>query len=201
MSMKNIATLLQAAQHIDLEAKRQEAVAVLAAMPAMSAMSGLSVLAAVAAVPVLAGVPAMPVVAAGPVLAAGPVVAIPAANRPCEICGFIPGTKNEQRNRKWHLYRVHYRQRIDLELEATLAGSKKCPFPLCDFHGKDKNSLTRHYNDNHKISEKYLAEDINNRRMNAGGRIIASNVKCQICDQYFETKFDMDTHVAENHNV
>ena len=195
MTMEKIATLLlQAAEHIELEAKRQEAVAVLVAMPPMSAMS---VLAAVAAVPVLADVP---------VLAAGldmPVVAIPAANRPCEICGFVPGIKdsNKQRDRKWHLYQDHYRQRIDLELEATLAGSKKCPFPLCDFDGKDKNRLTRHYNDSHKISEKYLAEDIKNRGMNAGNRIIASNVKCQICDQYFENKPDMDRHVAENHNV
>ena len=176
IKMVNTAKLIQAAEHIE----REEAARTMAAM---------SVVADVAAGPAM------------PVVAAVPVVAIPAANRPCEICGYIPGTKdkNQQRDRKSHLYQEHYRQRIDLELEATfLAGSKKCP--LCDFFGKGKYELTRHYNDSHKIAEKHLSDDINNGRINAG-RIIASNVKCQICDLYFEKKSDVDRHVAENHNV
>ena len=163
----NIARLIQAAQHIEA-AMTMAAMAELAVMPAMPVVAAgpaRPVVAVVAAgpampvVPVVAAGPAMPVV---PVVAAGPVVAIQSASRPCELCGFIPGTKdsNKQRDRKSHLF-GHYKERI----EASLEGLNDCPYPRCTLYKPKKHSkfeLRRHYNDNHKICEEYLLEEIKN---------------------------------------
>ena len=55
----------------------------------------------------------------------------------------------------------HYRERIQSDLTASTNFS--CP--LCDYVGKDKQTIYRHYTGKHKVVEQYLAEDI------AAGRV------------------------------
>jgi transposase-like protein len=42
----------------------------------------------------------------------------------------------------------HYRERIQGDLAATQ--SYRCP--LCDYHGKDKQTIYRHYTGKHKVN-------------------------------------------------
>ena len=67
--------------------------------------------------------------------------------RPCEICGFEPKTKNKSRERQDHLAMKHYRERIQSDLAA--AQNYKCP--LCEYIGKDKQTIYRHYTGKHKV--------------------------------------------------
>ena len=76
--------------------------------------------------------------------------------RPCEICGFEPKTKNKSRERQDHLAMKHYRERIQQEL--TKVVNLKCP--ICEFIGKDKQTIYRHYIGKHRVVEKYLEEDL-----------------------------------------
>ena len=76
--------------------------------------------------------------------------------RPCEICGFEPKTKNKSRERQDHLAMKHYRERIQADL--TEVTNFQCP--LCDYVGKDKQTIYRHYTGKHKVVEQYLADDI-----------------------------------------
>ena len=76
--------------------------------------------------------------------------------RPCEICGFEPKTKNKSRERQDHLAMKHYRERIQSDL--TEVTNFQCP--LCDYVGKDKQTIYRHYKGKHKVVEQYLADDI-----------------------------------------
>jgi hypothetical protein len=81
----------------------------------------------------------------------------PAASaRPCEICGFEPKTKNKSRERQDHLAMKHYKERITSDL-ASVPGHK-CP--VCDYVGKDRQTVYRHYTGKHKVVEQYLADDI-----------------------------------------
>jgi hypothetical protein len=67
--------------------------------------------------------------------------------RPCEICGFEPKTKNKSRERQDHLAMKHYRERIQADLATT--DSYRCP--LCEYNGKDKQTIYRHYTGKHKV--------------------------------------------------
>ena len=78
--------------------------------------------------------------------------------RPCEICGYEPKTKNKSRERQDHLAMKHYRPRIEEDLKAVTVNNYKCP--ICDYMGKDKQTIYRHYTGKHKVVEKYLADDI-----------------------------------------
>merc|ERR1719270_1134763 len=81
--------------------------------------------------------------------------------RPCELCGFEPKTKNKSRERQDHLAMKHYRDRI----QADLTASTNFSCPLCEYVGKDKQTIYRHYTGKHKVVEQYLAQDIANGRV------------------------------------
>ena len=87
------------------------------------------------------------------------------SGRPCEICGFEPKTKNKSRERQDHLAMKHYKERI----AADLATIKQFHCPVCDYVGKDKQTIYRHYTGKHKVVEGYLAEDL------ASGKIVPIN--------------------------
>ena len=59
--------------------------------------------------------------------------------RPCELCGFEPKTKNKSRERQDHLAMKHYRDRI----QADLSASTNFSCPMCDYVGKDKQTIYR----------------------------------------------------------
>ena len=44
--------------------------------------------------------------------------------------------------------------------EDLLASGNKLSCPLCDFVGKNQQSIYRHYGGKHSMVEKYLAQDI-----------------------------------------
>ena len=74
--------------------------------------------------------------------------------RPCEICGFEPKTKNKSRERQDHLAMKHYRERIQADLAA--AQNYKCP--LCEYIGKDKQTIYRHYTGKHKVTSSWNSD-------------------------------------------
>ena len=74
----------------------------------------------------------------------------------CELCGFEPKTKNKYREKQDHLVMKHFKERIDKIFPTCRPYS--CPIPTCEFTGKDKQALLRHYTGKHGILEKYLRE-------------------------------------------
>ncbi len=82
--------------------------------------------------------------------------------RPCEICGYEPKTKNKSRERQDHLAMKHYRQRIEEDLK-DVTSNYKCP--ICEYVGKDKQTIYRHYTGKHKVVESYLQADIDSGKV------------------------------------
>ena len=74
----------------------------------------------------------------------------------CELCGFEPKTKNKYREKQDHLVMKHFKERIDKIFPHCRPYS--CPNPECDFTGKDKQALLRHYTGKHGVLELYLRE-------------------------------------------
>ena len=77
-------------------------------------------------------------------------------NFTCELCGFEPKTKNKYREKQDHLVMKHFKEKIDKVILHCLPYA--CPTEDCDFEGKDKQDLSRHYTGKHGILEKYLRE-------------------------------------------
>ena len=71
----------------------------------------------------------------------------------CELCGFEPKTKNKYREKQDHLVMKHFKERIDKIFPHCRPYS--CPNPECDFTGKDKQALLRHYTGKHKLLARY----------------------------------------------
>lgn len=74
----------------------------------------------------------------------------------CELCGFEPKTKNKYREKQDHLVMKHFKERIDKIFPHCRPYA--CPNPECDFVGKDKQALLRHYTGKHGVLELYLRE-------------------------------------------
>ncbi len=74
----------------------------------------------------------------------------------CELCGFEPKTKNKYREKQDHLVMKHFKEKIDKIFPHCRPYS--CPTAGCEFTGKDKQALLRHYTGKHGILEKYLKE-------------------------------------------
>merc|ERR1711978_151205 len=96
----------------------------------------------------------------------------------------------------------HYRPRIEEDLKEVTANNYKCP--ICDYMGKDKQTIYRHYTGKHKVVEKYLADDI------AEGTVIPLAHKsyhgedplykaCEICGEVVHT-FTYQKHMKRCHN-
>ena len=79
----------------------------------------------------------------------------------CELCGFEPKTKNKYREKQDHLVLKHFREKIDKDLPQRKPYA--CPTKDCDFMGKDKQALFRHYAGKHGILEKYLQEALQSK--------------------------------------
>jgi len=74
----------------------------------------------------------------------------------CELCGFEPKTKNKYREKQDHLVMKHFKERIDKIFPHCRPYT--CPNIECEFTGKDKQALLRHYTGKHGILELYLRE-------------------------------------------
>jgi len=74
----------------------------------------------------------------------------------CELCGFEPKTKNKYREKQDHLVMKHFKERIDKIFPHCRPYT--CPNMECEFTGKDKQALLRHYTGKHGILELYLRE-------------------------------------------
>ena len=74
----------------------------------------------------------------------------------CELCGFKPKTKNKYRERQDHLYMKHFKKEFDLIMPHVSPWI--CPEVNCDYSGKDKQSVLRHFMGKHGILEKFLSK-------------------------------------------
>ena len=74
----------------------------------------------------------------------------------CELCGFEPKTKNKYREKQDHLVMKHFKERIDKIFPQSRPYT--CPNGECEFTGKDKQALLRHYTGKHGVLELYLRE-------------------------------------------
>ena len=74
----------------------------------------------------------------------------------CELCGFEPRTKNKYREKQDHLVMKHFKEKIDKIFPHCRPYS--CPNEECQFTGKDKQALLRHYTGKHGILEQFLRE-------------------------------------------
>ena len=74
----------------------------------------------------------------------------------CELCGFEPKTKNKYREKQDHLVMKHFKERIDKIFPHCRPYS--CPNKECEFAGKDKQALLRHYTGKHGVLELFLRE-------------------------------------------
>ena len=145
----------------------------------------------------------------------------------CEICGYEPKTKNRARERQDHLASKHYGARIETELGLSLnsghANSYRCP--LCDYTGKDRQTLYRHYTGKHGVLERYLIEDIATGQVvplvskdreqtenpttrnlpittmeDASVEVISGNFVCGICKKAFTTNSLLEKHISIHSN-
>ena len=72
----------------------------------------------------------------------------------CEICGFVPYTKNKYREKQDHLAKFHFKERIDAVMPTTRPYA--CPDPECSYLGKDKQDVLRHYTGKHNILKMWV---------------------------------------------
>jgi len=103
----------------------------------------------------------------------------------CELCGFEPKTKNKYREKQDHMVMKHFKERID-KLFPTVR-PYTCPAESCEFLGKDKQALLRHYTGKHGVLEKYLREalaekgihyipgELNKRKSSSSSEPISNN--------------------------
>jgi len=90
----------------------------------------------------------------------------------CEICGFVPYTKNKYREKQDHMAKSHFKERIDGLLPSGSPYS--CPDPECQYRGKDKQDVQRHYTGKHNILKMWVDSFL---REQAG--LLTSNLKQQ----------------------
>merc|ERR1711892_1522862 len=76
------------------------------------------------------------------------------ARNECEICGFVPYTKNKYREKQDHLAKFHFKERIDQVLPTSRP--YVCPDIKCDYLGKDKQDILRHYTGKHNILKMWV---------------------------------------------
>lgn len=82
----------------------------------------------------------------------------------CELCGFEPKTKNKYREKQDHLVMKHFKEKIDKIFPHCRPYS--CPAQSCEFTGKDKQALLRHYTGKHGILEQFLREALSEKGIN-----------------------------------
>merc|ERR1719334_3017259 len=83
----------------------------------------------------------------------------------CEICGFVPYTKNKYREKQDHLAKFHFKERIDEVLPTSRPYI--CPDVDCTYLGKDKQDILRHYTGKHNILKMWVDTFI--REQNGAG--------------------------------
>ena len=76
----------------------------------------------------------------------------------CEICGFVPYTKNKYREKSDHLAKFHFKERIDALMPKYRPYD--CPGLECSYQGKDKQDVLRHYTGKHNILKKWVDDFI-----------------------------------------
>ena len=76
----------------------------------------------------------------------------------CDICGFVPYTKNKYREKQDHLVKVHFKERLDTMLPQRQP--YHCPYQGCEYVGKDKQDVTRHFTGKHNILKVWVDEFI-----------------------------------------
>ena len=97
-------------------------------------------------------------------------------NNDCDICGFQPYTKNKYREKQDHLTKNHFKERIERLLPLT--SPYRCPDTTCDYLGKDKQDIQRHYTGKHNILKMWVEEFLKEQADNlaSGGGHVSAGV-------------------------
>ena len=123
----------------------------------------------------------------------------------CELCGYVPTTKNKYRERQDHLARVHFKDKIDKFVPKCRP--YKCPEIDCLYVGKDNQSILRHFTGKHDILRKWLKEALSTKEIvnssdsiqNVNSVIIEPLPKCIFCDTTFSNHFLLKEHQKKFH--
>jgi hypothetical protein len=123
----------------------------------------------------------------------------------CELCGYVPTTKNKYRERQDHLARVHFKDKIDKFIPKCRP--YKCPEIDCLYVGKDNQSILRHFTGKHDILRKWVKEALSTKEIvkpsdsiqNVNSVIIEPLPKCVFCDTTFSNHFSLKEHQEEFH--
>ena len=76
----------------------------------------------------------------------------------CHLCGFVPKNKIKHTEKYDHIYKKHFKEKLDTILPQNSPFS--CPRAMCEHYAKDKRSLIRHYVSKH-LCGALAEEDIN----------------------------------------
>ena len=113
----------------------------------------------------------------------------------CEFCGFEPRTKNKYREKQDHLVEKHFKDEIDKII--PFCSPYVCPAKGCDYNGKDKQGISRHYTGKHGILEKLLQEAlVANDLKNIVKNSLKKNYPCKVCKKDFHAKPSLRQHLT-----
>ena len=102
---------------------------------------------------------------------------MPSGAHQCELCGFKAVTKNKYREKQDHMSKWHFSKRLEL----IIPQNSKKPFvcPDCDYTGKDRQCVMRHYTGKHNVLDIWtneLLHAINNNALTPNIKYMVENV-------------------------
>ena len=102
---------------------------------------------------------------------------MPSGAHQCELCGFKAVTKNKYREKQDHMAKWHFSKRLEL----IIPQNSKKPFvcPDCEYSGKDRQCVMRHYTGKHNVLDIWtneLLHAINNNALTPNIKYMVENV-------------------------
>ena len=101
----------------------------------------------------------------------------PYVNKICELCGYVPTTKNKYQKKQDHLARVHFKDKIDKVVPKCRP--YKCPESDCLYVGKDNQSILRHFTGKHDILRKWVKEALSTKEVVNSSNSIQNGVRIE----------------------
>ena len=86
----------------------------------------------------------------------------------CELCGCQFNGKNKIRDRLYHFYSQHFKEKFHKEIEIPEYPPFSCPWKDCEYNSPKKRlHLVVHCLNRHGIFEKYFEEELKNIQDNS----------------------------------
>ena len=80
----------------------------------------------------------------------------------CELCGFLFNSKNKTRERHYHLYSQHFKEKFNQEIVIPKNPPFSCSWNDCELQYNSRLGLLVHCFSRHKILDKYLKDELKN---------------------------------------